>query len=317
MTSQPTLFPVTPNTPRPLIKPAKITSSLKEKAILVDFDGGCWEWTRRDRRVETDVTTRNNVSKAAVKAHKNLFLSCDTNLEAIRTVIQKARASHVGMTLPWAPSRNLLLNKNALTYQQTMLRFQIDLDNAKATLSNEWQTMLSRAASALGPLHDPRDYPALGDVLSSAYITHKFYPLADDTDVRLVADSDLVADIKAQVKAEQATTYSKAVLSSWERLLDVISSAVTNLSKTGQKGERFRSEWHDNLASLLPLLSGLNLDDDPRLDDMAKRAQSLLRPDPEEYGASLEARAKAFTQAQAIYSDLSAIYGTLPGSEKR
>lgn len=316
MSQTPLPFALPPK-PLPTVSPSKITSSLKEKAILVDFDGGFYDWKRRDRSVESKVATDNNVSKSAGRYLKNLFLSADAPLEAIRTAVQKARESHNNMTLPWAPSRNLLLNKNVLPYKKSQLHHSIELDQAKANLSQAWPTMLSKAASALGPLFDPSQYPGVDEVLSSAYITHKFYPLADASDVRLSCDAALVSEIKAQVKAEQAFVYSSAILSSWERLLSIMESAVTNLSKVGSPGERFRSEWHDNLSTLLPVLSGLNLDDDPRLDIMAQRAQALLRPDPEEYKVSLEARAKAYTKAQSIYDDLSAIYGTLAGSEQR
>lgn len=313
MNAQPTLFSMTPLKPT---STARISSSLKEKAILVDFDGGHWDWTRRDRTVESEVATNHNVSKATGRYLKNLFLSTDQPLVDLRTVIASARESHRGMTLPWAPSRNLLLNKNVIEYKRVQLHHLADLDKAKAALSQSWPSMLSKAARALGPLFNPSDYPALDLVLDAAYLRHKFYPLADASDVRLSCDSDLVDEIRAQVKDDMTSTFNSAVLSSWERLLDILKNATTNLSKLDPKTDgRFRIEWHDNLSTLLPLLSGLNLDDDPRLDEMALRAKSLLRPDPEEYQTSLDARAKAYTKAQSIYNDLSAIYASKGGTK--
>jgi hypothetical protein len=98
-----------------------------------------------------------------------------------------------------------------------------------------------------------------------------------------------------------------------------VKSATTNLAKNidgSPTTDRFRSEWYDKLADLLPILQGLNLDEDPRLDAIAKRCQALLHPaGPDEYKLSMGSRAQAYTKAQSIYDDLSAIYGSKGGNK--
>lgn len=293
--------------------PPKITSSLKEKAILVDFDGGFFNWQKRDRRIEAAVAKANDVSRNAVRTLKNLFLGCDSQLAAIRSIVQQARCDSDAMTLPWSPGRRLLLNVAVLPYKERQMRYRTSLDEAKDALSSVYPNLLTTAKHTLGPLFNGDDYPSLSSILASAYITHRFYPLADASDVRLSCDSALVADIRAEVEAEAANTYRSAVLSTWERLLDIMKSATSNLSKglDGPTSQRYRSEWHDHLSSLVPLLSSLNLDEDPRLDAMAHRCSAILRSDPQEYEVSLDARARAYTKAQSIYDDLSSIFGQM------
>lgn len=291
----------------------KITSPLKESAILTDFDGGYWNWNRRDTTIESEVASAHNVSRNAGKYVKNLFLGAEAPLVKVRTIIQSAREVSNGMTLPWAPSRRLLLNRAVLTYKQRMERARILLDDANRELASVWDSLVASAVSTLNTMSSIDDYPTSSEVVRANYIRYKFYPLADASDVRLKADADLVEEIKASVEADQAEVYATAVLSSWERLLDVISSATKNLGKnlSGKSSERYRSEWHENLATLIPLLSCLNVANDPRLDDMANRCKVLLRPDPEEYQVSLTARADAYRKATVLYDDLSSLFGTV------
>lgn len=294
----------------------KFTSSLKEKSILVDHDAGFYNPVRRDKRVESEVSSIHNVSAAAGTYHKNLFLACEKPFSAIRKITQNARDESILMTLPWEPSRRLLLNKNVLTYKSQQTKHQFALDEAKAKLTQAYDALLFTAERNLGTMYRQSDYPSIDEILDSCYIRHTFYALSDASDVRLDCDADMVREIQQEVRINQANTYTMAVLSSWERLIDIVKNATTNLSKLdASTGARFRTEWYDKLTDLLPLLSGLNLDDDPRLDAMAKRCQSLLSLPADEYTVNLTARAQAYSKAQAIYDDLSSIYGAMGGTK--
>lgn len=290
-----------------------ITNSLKEKAILVDFDGGFYNWQRRDKNVEREVASTHAVSSSAGRYLKNLFLACDAPFCRIRKCVTDARSNSDLLTLPWNGDRRLLLNKNVIRYQTLQANHYNTLAEAKESLRDSFQALLYSAEQNLGPLYNPDDYPNLSHILDACYIRHAFYPIADATDVRLSCDADLVASIKAEVQANAERTFSDAVLSTWERLLSIMESATTNLAKhlDGHSSERFRTEWHDRLADLLPVLDGLNLASDPRLDAMARRCQALLVPDPDEYKVNLTARAQAYTKSQSILDDLHAIYGGL------
>jgi len=290
-----------------------IHSSLKEKAILVDFDGGFFNWQRRDRRVESEVASTHSVSSAAGKYLKNLFLACDTPLQNIRSCVQAARKDHDLMTLPWTPGRNLLLNKNVIRYKTVQSVHYSRLDDAKSTLRDNYRALIATAQSTLGPMFNSADYPAIEEILAACYVKHRMYPLADESDVRIQCDADIVESIRSEVRANAEATFNEAVLSTWDRLLTIMKSATSNLSKhlDGKTPERFRTEWHDSLSALLPVLDGLNLNDDPRLDEIARRCRAILRPDPDEYKVNLTARAEAYTKSQAIYDDLSSIYGSM------
>lgn len=291
---------------------SQITHSLKEIAILVDFDGGYFNWNRRDKNVEREVANTHAISSAAGLYLKNIFLACSAPFEAVRRCVQDARKDSDLLTLPWGPGRRLLMNKNVIQYKTRQARHYSRLDDAKTTIRDSYTALIYAAEKNLGPLFNEADYPTISSILDSCYITHRFYALADTSDIRLKCDAAIVDEIREEVARNAESTYTNAVLSTWERLIEVMKTATVNLSKgiSGATNERFRTEWYDTLSSILPVIAGLNLNSDPRLDEIAGRCQQLLARGADEYSVSLHHRADAFAKAQSIYNDLSSIYGS-------
>jgi hypothetical protein len=289
---------------------SEIKSSLKECAILVDFDGGYWNWQRRDTAVEREVRDTHSLTQSAGKYLKNLFLGADRDLHAIRQCVQAARDSNDHMTLPWQDGyARLLHNTNFMTYTERQARHRADLDNAKTTFAASYDEALRDARSNLNSLFDPSQYPTIDDILSRCYIQHRFMPLSDEKDVRIQADAATVEAIKADVKAAIEERYSNAAREPFERLHRILTTAVANLQKNGTPGSRFHTEWYDHLTSLLDVLPGLNLNADPDLDRIAVSCRKLLSSaTADDLKVSLDCRAKLAQQAQSIYDDLSSMF---------
>ncbi len=287
----------------------KYSIDLKSQAILVDFDGGFFNWVRRDQRVERDVASQYNVSKNAGHYNKNLFLGADSPLCAIRTIVCAARKMHELKTVPWEPQRNLLLNTNYMGYMQEFSKHRNDLELAKAELDKAYDTMIQSARSYLGPMWRQEDYPRKGLVLDSCYITVKHYAVADATDVRLQIDDSTVSAIQEEVTRNAEEQFEKAVESVWQRLYDVVEAANRNLHKASTAGDRFHVGWFSQMAELIPALSGLNLSNDPRLNTLAERCKYLVTGvTAEDYQISKTTRAAAADISQKIYDELSSIY---------
>jgi len=289
-----------------------IQSSLKEKSIKVDFDGGYYEWHRRDRAVEKDVGDRAGVTSSAGRYQKNTFLGPDHLLHSLRQVIQHARTASENMTLPWEPSRRLLLNINFLPHQKKMIECRNALDALFIHLDSDWQDMMLGAKSSLGPLYNPDNYPTLEEVKQRTYIKATFYPMADASDVRLQADEEMVDAIRTEVERNQSQLFDDAVFHVWERIHKIVANAKGNLEKTTFRGARFRTEWFDHLAELTPVLKGLNLNEDPRLDKMADELDSFCLAYTEKgIKGSASSRFQATQSMNQIHQDLTAIFGPM------
>lgn len=294
----------------------KFVNDLKSRAILIDFDGGYYNWTKRDKHAEKEVASAHDVSRSAGRYLKNVFLGCDAPLATIRTIVADARNDHNLMTLDWEEGRRLLLNTNYLTYTKRFQEHLMHLQDAKQVLADSYDSLLQQARYHLKDMWREEDYPRKEEILAACYITRRAFPIADASDVRLDLSEDIVAEIQAEVTANQASQFESAVSSTWERLYKLVEAATQNLAKNlngGSTGARFHTEWHEALAQLLPLIDGLNLTQDPRLTEMSQRCWALLADSTDDLKLSKPTRAAAYTKAQAIFDDLAAIYSPQGG----
>lgn len=280
------------------------TTDLKSSAILIDFDGGYFNWSRRDRSVEREVADQKAIRASAGRYLKNLFLACDAPLTAIRTEVQNARADHNLLTIPWGPAQRLLLNRNFLEYNSRFSAHEATLETLKANLADSYTSLVAQAAASLGPLYNPEDYPPVEKVLSGCYISRTLFPLSDSSDVRLQIGDDSLSAIKAEVEATLTSRIADATTSIWDRFRTILKSATDNLSKSPGTGTRYRSEWHAHLTELLTLLPGLNLTNDSTLTAFALRCQSLITTPSEDYEVSLDTRTQGFTLAFSLLSEV-------------
>lgn len=283
-------------------------SPLKERAILIDFDGGFYEWHRRDKKVERDVAKQAGVRSDVGHYIKNIFYGTDQLLVSIRRCVQDARAASDRMTLPWHPSRRLLLNVNFLDHKRLIVEANNDLDNYSAQLRDQWDDMIADAKGHLGPLWRSDSYPTLETVLARTYVRATPYPLADENDVRLEADDEYVEEIRKEVAANEARLFNDAIYAAWERLFSVVENAHWNTQKLAKYNRtgRFRTEWVDHIADLAPILKGLNISGDPRLDAMADRLSDI---NDALTTSTLKPHHDATRKRVAdLYNDLAAIY---------
>ena len=290
-----------------------IQSSLKERAILVDFDGGYYDWHRRDKKVEKDVGSRAGVNSAAGRYKKNIFLDNDIVLHSLRQIVQHAREASNNMTLPWHPSRRLLLNLNFLKHTKMVQEHESAIAEVLEHLDEHWDEMLEGARTSLGNLFVSTDYPNLSDVKAATYIKATFYPIGDDTDIRLSADEEMVERIKEEVRKSASRTYDDAIFHVWEKLYSAVSNAKENLDKVAHGADgRFRTEWYSHLEELVPVLKGLNLDGDKRLDEMADRLSTFLDDHEERQLKRKRGVCKhAASRMEDVYNDLTAVFGPM------
>jgi hypothetical protein len=135
--------------------------------------------------------------------------------------------------------------------------------------------------------------------------------------VRLDADEEMVNAIRDEVTANERRTFNDAVFGVWERLYKLVENANTNLHKDKAYGERFRTEWYEHLNELAPILKGLNLSEDARLDEMADRLTNFTTTfDEKEIKQRWMVKDRAREEMNRIHSDLSAIFGPMAKEQK-
>jgi len=296
---------VSNDTPSPIA-----TSTLRETCVLVDYHGGFTNWKKRDAAASKKFSKAETHNEQSYTNYKNTFAGCDTILQSIKGVINEARGFHYSITLPapkaWG-SAAIISNALVPTYRETMTAFQQKLDSLKVHLKNEWDAMLAAAASNLGTAYDPSDYDDVDDVLEGCYIDIDFRGVPSAADI---AQHPTLGFIKDALQQQGTEAYDKAIEQLWLRLLESVQTARDQLSKLSKEDGRFRTEWIENMRSLLPALKGLNINGDPKFEQLANEASFLLRYDESTLKTDIYSRKQLRDEAQRLFDKLSGIYQT-------
>jgi hypothetical protein len=276
------------------------------------FGAGYYNWIRRDRRTERELTQSKGVRNDTWRTHKNLFVGADALLSRAKSLVNESRAFHYDHTLPWQHKHTAVI-ANALvpTYRQKLAEFQNSMDMINDQLKDEWKGMMADAKRILGPAYNSSDYPDLSTVTSSNYIRAKFAPVASGDDIRSTlngATDEALDAIRQEINADALAAHNAAMRALWERLYKVIMAANNNLKKSNSDDGRFRTEWYDNLQSLLSVLPSLNIGDDSRLDMLKEEAEELLRYEPEDLKDDLHTRREVAKEADAIFKKMAGMF---------
>jgi hypothetical protein len=292
------------------------TEAIRRSAVLVTFGGGYYNWKRRDRKAEQELPRSKNLKGNPYEIKKNLFEGCDGLLAQIKALVTEARAFHYDHTMPWPGTAAVVMNRLVPKYTEGIAKFQNRMEELLANLTTEWDTMLTNAKTYYGPAFDAAMYPDLSEVKAGCYIRAKFGPVPqpNDFDELQEVEQGIKSKIKAEAESSMQEAFNDALISGWERLRSVVTNARDNLRKDPERGERFRTEWHGNLTSLLSIMDGLNIGKDQRLTDLAAECQSLLEYSPDALKDSQYLRNQKLDRADAIVSKLDGIFAGFGGS---
>jgi len=296
---------------------AVTSEAMRKSAVLVTFNGGYYNWKRRDKKAEIEYLKSKGVeTRGAIESKKNLFAGCDGLLAQIKALITEARAFHYDHTMPYPGAAGICMNRIVPVYTKGIVQNQNKLETLLESLTAEWDTMIHNAQTTLGPLFNAAEYPALSAVREACYVTAKFspIPMPSDYDELTQVEESLKDKLRTEVADETSEAFNKAIMVGWDRLRAAIANARENLHKTGEK-QRFRTEWFDNLTSLLGILEGLNLSNDPALTEIGEECAALLKYSPEELKQSLYKRDELADTADAIHSKLDGIFASFGNKE--
>jgi hypothetical protein len=291
---------------------------VKERCVLVFFSAGYYNWLRRDKKAEREYADSKGIRKDAYETKKNLFVGADQLLTQVKSLVNEVRAYHYDVTLPWQHGHSAALANGLVpSYREKIAGFQNRMDQLNDAIKIEWKGMINNAKRILGPAFYSNDYPPVEKVLAANYIKAKYAPVGTGSDIRSTVDVDeeIMEEIRDEVNADTVAAYDAAIKALWERLFEVLKVANKNLQKINSDDGRFRTEWYDNLTSLLPTLDHLNLSGDPRIAKIKQQAEKLLEYDADDLKESVNTRAAVAKEADKVFQQVSGIFATFGGDE--
>jgi len=269
------------------MSPKKIASPLSRKATLVAVDISQWTARKLDKRVTDKVNREHHASEDAGRYHKLLIEA--KRLEAINSIVSKARKLHYSMTKPWCDEGvrilpNVLHEKFATEFRKLKREF----DQAADEFCRDYPQFVHERKKALNGLFNQSDYPKPGEIRSKFRLSTKTFPVPDANDFRSdVLDAETVDDIKRELVETSNDVLTDAMRHTAKQITEVVGHMAEKLNgykatrrkskATGKTSRNFFSySLVENVRELADLLPAFNLDNDPALDAIAKRIKSEL-----------------------------------------
>jgi len=167
-------------------------------------------------------------------------------------------------------------------------------------------TLKEAAKIELNGLYNEADYPV--DIAAKFAVDIVRMPLPAGEDFRACLPEDTVAHIRKDIQGEVDRATQIAMRDPYERLYEHISGMVARLSDP--KGV-FRDTLITGLADLCAILPGLNLTQDPQLEDLRKRAEAMiLHVDPQELRDRPFERSRVAAKASEIQRLMAGFMGS-------
>jgi hypothetical protein len=286
------------------------TTSLSERAMLVSLNIRRWAAALTDKKITAEVASHHAVNeKRAGRYRKNAIDIKAPTFEAVGSAASELRNKHYFYTLPWSQDGARILPAAMFEEYSTETRtLRAVLDRAVAAFVEDYPALKRAARLELNGMYNEEDYPT--NIAAKFGVDVVMMPLPDAEDFRATLSAAAVAEIKQGIAAELQNTMQVAMREPYERLYTHISRMVARLSD--QNGV-FRDTLVTGLSDLCAVLPGLNLTNDPQLEDLRQRAERMIANiDPQELRDVPAVRRNVARQAAEIKHLMAGYMGTNP-----
>jgi len=273
---------------------------IQSRAMLATLSISAWTARKQDKKISAEV----EAAHSAYDAGKfNKLLVNKALLDPITKLTSRIREFHYCMTLPWADSgARLLPSKLFMDYTAKIRAFKAEFDKLVKDLQAAYPTEVQAARNRLGTMYDPGDYPDSYDLKEKFSVNLDFSPVPSAQDFRVDVSTEAQAELRQSITQAVSERQAEAVKATYARVRDVVSKIAERLS---DEKAVFKDSLIGNAQDLCAVLDGLNITDDPKLSELARRIRTDLNVPCIQLRSSFVARHRTAELANNILAMLS------------
>lgn len=245
------------------------TPTLQSSAMLLDLTISVYTGRRTDRQTASEITQSKGAKSNATSVQKYLFAG-DDDLRHIQSMASATRERINKITLPWNDyGVRLVPTKAFFEVVRELEDSRTEFENSVADFLSSYRNKVSNAAFSLGALFNAGEYPSVADVARRFKFNFEFSPVPSAGDFRVDIPNEAMDKIRAQFSYSTDNKTNAAVLSLTERLLETVHT-LRDRCTAPSEGPRPRlyEATLENAKELCDIAKGLNMFDDPDIEDM-------------------------------------------------
>jgi hypothetical protein len=253
--------------------------SITNAAVLAELNISVWTANKLDKGATANVTDGAKAVRSAAQVRKNLMAGT-TERKQIADYAASCRLWHNTRTLPWADKGARLLPTSLfLDYKSEANVRKATFDGMVTAFLADYDTLVASAASSLGDLFDPSDYPSMEEVRSKFGFRLVFSPVPEAGDFRLDVPAGELEEIKQQYSTDFDSRLADAMRTPWEQLHRLLTGMSEKLTENAE-GDETQRRYHDTLITnaqgLCDMLSHLNVTKDPMLETARRKLEHAM-----------------------------------------
>lgn len=242
--------------------------SISSAAMLVELNISVWTAMRTDKSATEKVLSDNNAASNAAQVRKNLMAGTTLRKE-LNDFAASCRLWHNLKTMPWSDrGPRLLPSSSFFQYKAEMNDRERYFLQQRDTFLAAYPQLVQDAATHLGSMYDPNDYPSLDAVASKFAFRVVFSPIPDSGDFRLDLPAQELEAMRCQYDAAYNDRVAEAMREPWDRLHKMLTSMVEKLKDADSEAKK---RWHDsfigNARDMVDMLKHMNITGDRALED--------------------------------------------------
>jgi hypothetical protein len=273
--------------------------------MLVTLNISNWQGQQRDKKKSQEVLSEENAQQDAGSWITRLISQKD--LEGVSSAVNRSRAIHNSMTLPWNDSgTRILASSRFFEYRERMAKsrdeWQVEVDKFLAA----FPTLIANAARRLGGLKANAKIPSVGELRNKFDWNYSFLPLPDTRDFRTDLQDDAAEEIRQNITSTLNDKMKEAVGDMYRRL----AKRVTLVAKRTKDSDAIlRSSIFEAVRELVADIPKMNITGDPELDAIGKEITAKLSVDPADLRDDKVKRARVAKDAGEILKRVQAYTG--------
>lgn len=272
--------------------------ALTDRAMVMNLSIGVWKGYRLDRAASAKVTEQAGAKADAARVNKHIVPK--ESIAPIVTAQGAIRSHFYDNTLPWRDNGDRLITRKLYlpfieTHEALATEFRAEVDKF---LSDAYPSAIEQAAFRMGELFNRDDYPSASELRRKFYVNLEPEAISTSNDFRVQLDQEHVDRVKAAMETAAEKRVHAAMSDVWRRIAEAVGYLHQRMDDPDAV---FRSTTLSNVAELYELIPGLNVLDDPAIEEIRQMiGKSLTGIDPEAVRKDGALRAEVAGEAKQI-----------------